>query len=422
MGIINSVGSFFRRLISNKSTVSSEEENLLEWLGVKTRKHKEVAEATYFTCLRLLSETLGKMPLKYFQSTSKGKIRAEPDELTRLLTVRPNPVMTPTTFWSTVEANRQHFGNAYVWVQRAVIPGTNIRRGVHALWIMPSNQVQVLMDNEGVFAEKGRLYYQYSDSQTGQIYMFPQEDVLHFKTSMTFDGILGKPVRKIVKDLIDGAKSGQEYTSNLGKNGLSSVMTLEYSEDLDKTRRTKLQTAYNEYLSGARTSNGVIPLPPGLSLKPVSMKLTDAQFYELRKYTALQIAAAFGIKPNQLNNYEKSSYANSETQQLAFLVETMAYPLKSYEEEINYKLLTELQLAQGYWYRFNEKAVLRTDAKTQAEIIASYVNNGVYTANEARDLLQLPAKDGGDVLMVNGNYIPITEIGKQYGTAGGENE
>ena len=77
-------------------------------------------------------------------------------------------------------------------------------------------------------------------------------------------------------------------------------------------------------------------MPPGLKLVPVNMKLTDAQFYELQKYSALQIAAAFGIKPNQLNNYEKSSYANSETQQLAFLVETMAYHLKAYEEEINY--------------------------------------------------------------------------------------
>lgn len=62
----------------------------------------------------------------------------------------------------------------------------------------------------------------------------------------------------------------------------------------------------------------------------------------------------------------------------------------------------------------NEGALLRTDSKTQEEIIVGYVNNGVYTPNEARRLLQLPDGEGGDVLMCNGNYIPITQVGAQY--------
>ena len=55
-----------------------------------------------------------------------------------------------------------------------------------------------------------------------------------------------------------------------------------------------------------------MPVPLGMKLTPLDIKLTDAQFFELRKYTALQIAGAFGVKPNQINDYEKSGYANSE--------------------------------------------------------------------------------------------------------------
>ena len=69
-----------------------------------------------------------------------------------------------------------------------------------------------------------------------------------------------------------------------------------------------------------------------MKLNPLNLKLTDAQFLELKKYTALQIAGAFGIKPNQLNDYEKSSYANSEAQQQAFLTDTMLVILKGLEE------------------------------------------------------------------------------------------
>ena len=33
-----------------------------------------------------------------------------------------------------------------------------------------------------------------------------------------------------------------------------------------------------------------------------------------------------------------------------------------------------------------------------------------------------PAKDKGDRLYMNGNYIPITDVGKQYGKGGETNE
>ena len=50
------------------------------------------------------------------------------------------------------------------------------------------------------------------------------------------------------------------------------------------------------------------------------------------------------------------------------------------------------------------------------------VNNGIYTPNEAREYLDKPSKEGGDELVMNGNYIPITDVGKQYAKGGDKNE
>ena len=44
----------------------------------------------------------------------------------------------------------------------------------------------------------------------------------------------------------------------------------------------------------------------------------------------------------------------------------------------------------------------------------AYVTNGLYTINEGRELLDLPAVAGGDTNMVNGTYQPITRIGAAY--------
>ena len=400
-------------------TLTTADHELVEWLGIDVTTEK-LSEVTYFTCLKMLAETMGKLPLKYYQTTKEGKIRADPDDMTRLLTIRPNPVMTPTALFTACELNCQHHGNGYIWIQR------QLQRKKYGgdykpvgLWVLPSNNVSVVVDNAGVFQDKGKLYYQYTDEYSGQLYVFPQEDIIHVKTSYSFNGILGKPVRQILGDMVDGARESQRFMNNLYKQGLTASMALEYTDDLDADRRRKLQQKYEDYLTGARNAGKIVPVPAGLKLTPLKMSLADAQFLELRKYSALQIAAAFGIKPNQLNNFDKTSYNSAEMQQLAFLVDTMGFRLKVYEEEINAKVLTHEQMLDGFWYKFNEKTLLRTDSKTQEEILAGYVNNGIYTPNEARDLLQLPSKEGGDQLVMNGNYIPITMVGQQYSSSGG---
>lgn len=165
-------------------------EGLLEWLGIDSRNKNLISEVTYYTCMKMLSETMGKLPLKYYQETERGRIRAEPDEMTRLLTIRPNPIMTPTTMWSAVEMNCQHYGNAFVWIRR-----TFERKkygGTYKpldLWLMQSSYVTVLMDDVGIFGGKGKLYYQYSDPKSGEQYLFKSEDVMHFKTWYSLDGL-----------------------------------------------------------------------------------------------------------------------------------------------------------------------------------------------------------------------------------------
>ena len=423
MKITRIIKRAWNNLVGSPDDLSDEE--MLEWLGIDTNlKKQEINEITYFTCLKMLSETMGKLPLKFYQQTNQGKIRAEPNAAAGLLMNRPNNIMTPATFWGTVEYNCEHYGNAYVWIQTAFKKkgryGGEYR--ILGFWIMQSNYVQVLYDNAGIFGNNnGGLYYRYSDPLTGKQYTFSQENVLHFKTWCTINGILGKPVRQILKDSLSGAIESQNYLNKLYESGLTASAVLQYTGDLDKGKRLALQKEYNSLLTGAKNAKKVVAVPVGMTLQPLNITLADAQYAELKKYSALQIAAAFGIKPNQLNDYDKSSYSNSETQQLAFLVDTMSYRLTQYEQEINYKCLSQKEIDEGYYFKFNEKAILRTDSKTQKEVVTGYVQNGLYTINEGRDALDLPKVEGGDVNMVNGTYQPITHIGAAYGiNQGGE--
>lgn len=421
MNVFSKIAKGIKNAIIPAKSVDMQSQELLDWLGISSTPKRLVSEVTYFTCLKMLSETLGKMPLKFYQETEKGIQKVKSNKAHKLLKTRPNALMTPSTFWATVEQNRNHYGNAYVWIRRKF---KRQKFGgieeIQDLWIMPSNDVQVLIDDQGYFGAKGRLWYRYTDKYSAEQYLFNSDDVMHFKTSYSFDGVLGVPVREILKNTLEGGLESQEFMNNLYKSGLTAKAVLEYTGDLDQEAKNRLVKGFEDFANGSKNSGKIIPVPLGMKLVPLDIKLTDSQFFELKKFNALQIAGAFGIKPNQLNDYEKSSYANSEMQQLSFYVDTVLFILKQYEEELNYKLLSKEEKEEEKFYKFNEKVILRTDSKSQMESLSKAVNNGIYTPNEARGYLDMAAKDGGDVLVMNGNYIPITDVGKQYAKGGEE--
>jgi len=406
---------------TTKQTADLNDERLLEWLGIKGTSQRTLSEVTYFTCLKMLSETLGKMPVKFYQETGKGTEEARANAAYRLLKTRPNPYMTPSIFWGTVENNRNHHGNAYVWVQKEFKRkkyGGDIE--IKNLWIMPSTDISIIVDDKGIFGTDGGIYYWYTDRYNGESYVFPQADVMHFKTSMTLDGITGEPVKNILNATIQGGLESQTFLNNLYKDGLTARAVLQYSGDMSPTMEKKLMARLEEYANGANNAGKFIPVPIGMKISPLDIKLTDSQFFELKKYSALQIAGAFGIKPNQINDYEKSSYANSEMQNISFYIDTELYILKQYEEEMNYKLLTPSEIKAGKYFKFNENVILRTDAQSQSVILTSYVQNGIYTVNEARAFMHKPSMEGGDELMCNGNYIRVADIGKEQEGGNGD--
>ena len=405
----------------NTTPADMNDERLLEWLGISSTPRNMISEVTYFTCLKMLSETLGKMPIKFYQQTENGVERAEPNDAYELLRNRPNPLMTPTTFWSTVENNRNHYGNAYVWIRREFVRkkyGGELR--IKDLWIMPSSDVTVIVDDKGIFGAKGDIYYWYSDKHSGEMYVFRSADVMHFKTSLSFDGITGAPVREILKATIEGGLNSQTFMNNLYKGGLTARAALQYTGDLSTKLEKQLISKLESYANGANNAGKFIPIPIGMKLEPLNIKLTESQFFELKKFTALQIAGALGIKPNQINDYEKSSYSNSETQNISFYIDTELYILKQYEEEINYKILDPGERKKRKYFKFNESVILRTDAKTQAEILTGYVKAGIKTPNEARELLSDCKKEGGDELICVGSYQRVSQIGIDTKKGGGD--
>lgn len=381
---------------------------LADFLGIDKNMDKDArSEATYLACLKILSEAVGKLPLKLLQKTKKaGVIEATKHPLYNVVRNRPNRFMTSTTFWSTNEYYRDHFGNA---VSMIVGYGKEMQ-----LIPLDYSKLEIWYDDGKLLSEIPDVWYLYNAGE--KYYKLSSEQVLHFKTSITENGIKGLSVREMLKSTIEGNQKAQKMQNALYDTGFTAKAVVQYTGSLnDENAKKFLQNIENYAKGNVDAGKGLVPIPLGSTLTPLNTKLTDNEFLELKKYSALQIAAAFGIKPVQINDYSKSSYASSENQNLAFLVDTLLFILKQYEEELNYKLLSDSEIKQGYCFKFNTGMLLRADMKTQIESITQAISNGLYTPNEGRAYLDLEAKDGGDSLIVNGSMIRVEQVGSQYG-------
>lgn len=404
------INRFFRRWFTKRANTrrTIELNNLYQFLGIDRDEVNELSEATYFACMKVLSEAIGKLPLKLLRyNENHGVETARNHPLYYVLHDRPNPYMTASTFWSTVEYNRNHYGNAYIWIKGAGADTT--------LWILPSSDVTVWYDDAKILADQPDIYYLYSAG--GSNYRFGSEEILHFKSSNTLDGIVGVSVSEQLEMTINGASKSQSMLNKLYDSGFTAKAVLNYTGSLNDANVKELVKMTEAYGKGKLRDEGIeniIPIPLGFNLTPLNLKLADSQFIEIKQYTALQIASAFGIKPYQIGDYTKSSYASAEAQQLSFYVDTLLYIIKQYEEELTYKLLSRDDVDKGYHFKFNVSVILRADLATQINTLSTGVANFIYTPNEARAMLDLEAKPGGNKLLGNGSCIPVELTGSQY--------
>lgn len=396
--IKNPIRKFFKNENKESTLSLSEINNFFKsrdgsYMGAST------SEITYYTCLKKLSESLGKLPIRLVGSDQSVITN---HESIYYLQTSPNRVQIPAQFWTSLELCRNHYGNGYAFVAR------DARGHMSGLYALDPRRVAIWVDDSGKFPDVA-YWYQYALPRTGGTMWIHPDDMIHVKSWVQDDtGLAGKSVREILRDYMAGAKASQKFLNDLYQNGLMSNVVIKYMGDLSKATKQKI-IEEAEFLSGPGKGR-VLPIPPTWDVQPLDLKLTDAQFLEISKYSALRIAAAFGIMPNHLNDYEKSSYANSAMQNLTFYVDTLLYNLSTYEQELTRKLLNRTQINAGWHYSYDISVILRGDPTQQSEVVQNLVQSSVYTINDARRVSGLPPIPDGDTTLVASGMLPLDKL------------
>lgn len=409
--------------IENKSTYSLSDKNLLSLLGLDANlvSSSNMGEIVFYTCLNILSSAVGKLPIyQYTYSDLKGKEKNTDNNLRKVLNLEPNPYMTAMSFWASVELNRNFYGNCYVGVKR--YDTGPFKRQVESLWILDTEYVTVWRDDAGIFGTKDSIWYVWYDpNNNGKKYVFSSEEILHYKTPVSFDGIVGLAVKDVLKMQLDTQKYSQSYISNLYKNNMfGDKIMLQYTGDLDQGGKDTLVKGI-EYFANTNSTK-FLPIPLGVQAQLLSMKLSDAEFSIINNTNALRIASAFQLNPNHINDYGKSSYANSVTQQTDFYVNCLMPILEGYKQENTRKLLSSDDKLNGKTIEHNPRDLFKLDPTAHMAYLKDGVNNMIIKPNEARGELGYSYVEGADCLIGNGNLVTldIIKTGANYTGKGGD--
>lgn len=393
---------------SERRSYTLQDEELAKLLGIEIDgiSSNKARDATYFTCLRILSDTVSKLPLKLYKETDNGTEKANQHYLYSRLKLRPNKNMSSSDFWKYIEWQRNDYGHAVVVISTQP---NGLIDGLHPLSM---KNVTIFVDNAGVISKDFAVWYVYTDGV--KEYKFKSDEVLHFK-GMTPDGITGMAVKDYLKTTIENIQYGTQYVNSYFKGGLSASAVLQYTGDInDPSKVNKIKQRFESMATGMNNVGKIIPVPPEYKLSTISSSMADAQFFETMNLSIRQIAAAFGIKQHQLNDLSGAKFNNVQQQNEEFYRDTLQSILNMYEQELTYKLLTQKEMDAGMFFQFNVDSLLRTDLKTRYEAYGLGIDKGFLTPNEVRAKEDMPKYEGADKLIVNGTMQPLDSVGMAY--------
>jgi len=376
--------------------------------GKNVNERSAMQMTAVYACVRILSEAVAGLPLHLYRyNEDGGKEKAMDHPLYGLLHDEPNPEMTSFVFRETLMTHLLLWGNAYAQIIR------NGKGEILALYPLMPNKMQVDRN------EKGQLFYTYSRSKDeanakdNSTVVLKPDDVLHIP-GLGFDGLVGYSPIAMAKNAIGMAIACEEFGAKFFANGASPSGVLEHPGILKDPERVR--TSWNAAYGGSSNAHKIAVLEEGMKYTPISISPNEAQFLETRKFQINEIARIFRVPPHMVGDLEKSSFSNIEQQSLEFVKYTLDPWVIRWEQSLSRALFSKEE-KKNLFFKFNVEGLLRGDYQSRMTGYATARQNGWMSANDIRELENLdriPAEDGGDLYLVNGNMLSLDKAGAAY--------
>lgn len=371
-----------------------DEENVwglaLNYNGFGTYKTSQaLALSAVYRCVEVITNGVASLPVKLYRVDEKGYKYEMKNDLSYILSKRPNKKMNAFTFYKLLVKDVLMAGNAYALIMR---DGNKIvgLQYVPAGLVSPIDKIDHI--EYMVTGIKGTVR---------------QEDIIHI-LNYSDNGVIGISVLAHARRVLGIADAGDKSAENFYKSGGCTSGFLKFNGPSSGAQRQEILSAWNQATGGPNSGpNGIAVLPSNVDYTQLSVDPADAQLLESRQFSVVEICRFFGVSPSMAFDLSHASYNNSEMAELAFLNDTLRPLIEKIELEFEIKLFNR---DDNLDIKFDVSELLRTDKKSQAEYLTKMFNLGVLSPNEIRKQLDMEEIEGGDIHVAQVNLTSIKNL------------
>lgn len=336
-----------------------------------------------YGCVQALSESTACLPLHVYHRNRNGdRDRADDQPLARVLR-EPNSYQSGMAFRESLTASVLLHGNGYA---RKEFNGSGDLSALHPL--NPQRMTIVRLDS-------GRHRYEYTDDR-GVAVRLLQDEVFHLRDRTDAGSIVGKSRIAVARDTLGLGAALREHGAAVFRNGARPAGVVEAPMPLTRDQVADVRDAMARRYEGAANAGRTVVLGGGLTFKPISMNLEDAQWISAQQFNAEEVCRIFRVPPTMVADLRFGSYQNTAELGSQFVRYSLARWIAMWESEIQRSLLGPIA-RQRYYAEHSVEGLLRGNPEARADFYQKAIGAGWMTVDEVRKLENLPAVRVSDI-------------------------
>lgn len=353
--------------------------------GIAIGERRALRNSTFFRAMSLQCGSIGMLPLHLRRRVGRKTEKATDHSLFNVLHRKPNDFQTASKFKSYMQLVALLDGAAYA---------LKVKSRGHIRQLIPLKRGSVRPELSDTFD----LTFKYT-RPSGGVVTLQADDVFHFSTPLSLDGLNGVSLLDVAADTLGMAYKAQEAAARLLTKGSIARGALETDRELGEEAIKNLKESLQEDYAGSGAEHDWMILEEGLKAKHFGSTAKDSQLVELMKREAEEVARFTGV-PRPLLMFDETSWGSGIEQLSLFFVTYCLMPWFVIWEEAIWMWLLTPEEQKTYYAKFNEGALLRGSLKDQAEFLKAALGpNAAYlTPNEARETVDRNPIEGGDDL------------------------
>jgi HK97 family phage portal protein len=372
--------------------------------GFRVNSFTAMQHVTVMACSTLLAEDVAKLPITLYRLKKNGDKVLATDQVAYKLLRKPNPWQTRFEFVEALTHALIMRGNGYA-------VGVRNQRGEFTM-LVPVHPDRVVVYE----APDGEVFYCVARSGLHEMAMLesepffiPAEDVLHIRWLSGFNSLIGLSRIGLMQEAIGLGLAQEKMMGAMTRNGVQPRGVLQIDRKLPDAFYERMKLKWKEAHSGTENVGGTPILEEGVTWKPMSMTLADAQFLESRRLSAEDICRGFRVPGYKVGVQSFASGSRAGGSMLAAQDQDYVNNvISSYCERWEPKLMDFFGLSdEEYLIQFDLNRFLRADMQSRLTALRLGVMGMIYTPNEARRYEGLAPTEGGDTLYQPSNVAPI---------------